>query len=75
MPLSRRHAPWKRDFMLFTSGFILPRRVVDRSVNNLLEVESNIFEVYIIFIFSIIEEAKQFTNVTATVNNVAEILI
>lgn len=61
--------------MLFTSGFILTRSVVDRSVKNLLEVESNFFEVYIILIFSIIEEPKQFTNVIALVNNVAEILI
>lgn len=61
--------------MLFTSRFILLRRVANRSVKNLLEVESNFFEVYIIFIFSIIEEAKQFTNVTALVNNVTEILM
>lgn len=61
--------------MLFTSGFILTRSVVDRSVKNLLEVESNFFEVYIILIFPIIEEPKQFTNVIALVNNVAEILI
>lgn len=41
--LSRRHAYEKRDFMLFTSGFILPSS--QRDVEILLKVGSNFSEV------------------------------